>query len=61
MKDDNQRGLFELIRPLLPIASIVLHLKASADYEAFAESEILQYAMLPSLNKYKDYSFLEGS
>jgi hypothetical protein len=44
-------GLFGIIKALLPIASIVLHLKASADYEAFANSEVLQYTLLPSINK----------
>jgi hypothetical protein len=54
-------GLFGIIKALLPIASIVLHLKASADYEAFANSEVLQYTLLPSINKCEDYSSLKYS
>jgi hypothetical protein len=39
----------------------MLHLGASADYEAFANSEVLQYTMLPSLNKCNDHSYLKDS
>ena len=58
-KENNQKVLLEIFQPLLPMACILLHLKACRKDSALGRSDILQYTLLPSLNGCDDYSFLE--
>ena len=57
-KANNQKVLLEIFKPLLPIACILLHLKACNGHNPLACSDILQYTLLPSINNCDDYSFL---
>ena len=57
-KENNQKVLLEIFRPLLPMACILLHLKACNQHPPLAGSDVLQFTLLPSLNSCDDYSFL---
>ena len=59
IKENNQKVLLEIFRPLLPMACILLHFKACRKDITLAGSKILQYILFPSLNNCDDYSFLE--
>jgi len=50
-----------MLDPLLPPIGILMHLKMCSIQPQFANSDILQYTLLPHLNACNDISFLKNS
>jgi hypothetical protein len=55
------KALEKLLAPLLPHASILMHLKICNKHADFANSDLLQYTLVPQLNDCSDFYFLKNT
>ena len=55
------KSLEKLLAPLLPHASILMHLKICSKHADFGNSDLLQYTLVPQLNDCSDFDFLKNT